>query len=134
MKTNAIYHVISWISHKSKRPVKSVPAAEIMAATEGIDEGKMVANAYSEIMDMVIRMRLCVNSKDLFTSVSSKRNSIDCSICGDVGCIQFEFKTGSVDQISWFPGEINLADALTKKDSQLADMLQLSLFLDRLCV
>lgn len=132
MKQDAIYHPISWISHKSKRPVKSVPAAEILAASEGIDEGKSVAAAYSEIMDMDIRVRLCVDSKDLFTSLSTQKNSIDSSIRGDVGCIRFEFRTGTVEKISWIPGKVNLADPLTKKDSVLTEPLQLTLFTGRL--
>ena len=123
MENNAIYHTISWISHKSRRPVKSVPAAKILAAAEGIDDGKMFSKAYSENMDMDLRMRLCVDSKDLFTSSSTKRNSIAQSIRSHVGCIRFEFKTGSVEYISWVPGKVNLADPLTKKDSQLTDML-----------
>lgn len=43
MKQDAIFHVPSWLSHKTNLPVKTVPAAEIMAATEGIDEGNMIA-------------------------------------------------------------------------------------------
>lgn len=134
MNKDSIYHASSWISHKSKRLVKSVPAAEILAATEGIDEGKMIAQAYSEILGFDIKLRLCVDSKDLFTSLSTQRNSIDRSIRGDVGCIRFEFQTGAVDKISWIPGNLNLADPLTKKDSQLTDLLQLSLFSGKLAV
>lgn len=44
-------------------------------------------------MDMKIEMRLYVDSKDLFMSMSTKLNSIDLYIRGDVGCIIFEFKT-----------------------------------------
>lgn len=133
MKSNSIYHPISWISHKAKRPVKSVPAAEILAAGEGIDEGKAIASAYSELLDMDIRVRLCVDSKDLFTSLSTQRNSIDRSIRGDVGCIRYEFQTGAVEKISWIPGTTNLADPLTKKNSSLTDVLQLTLFSGRIC-
>lgn len=71
MKNGSIYHIISWISHKTKSPVKSVPAAEIMAATEGIDEGKMIAMAYSELLGFDVNMKLCVDLKDLFTSLST---------------------------------------------------------------
>lgn len=60
MKNNAIYRALSWISYKSKRPVKSVPVVETLAVVESIDEGKMVANECSEIMDMAIRMKFCV--------------------------------------------------------------------------
>ncbi len=134
MEKQSICHALSWISHKSKRPVKSVPAAEILAATEGIDEGKMIAQAYSELMAMEIKMQLCVDSKDLFTSLSTQRNSIDRSIRGDVSSIRFEFQTGAVEKISRVPGNVNLADPLTKKDSQLSDLLQLTLYKGRLCV
>lgn len=134
MKNNAIYHPISWLSHKSKRPVKSVPAAEILAAGEGIDEGKTIARTYSDLLDMDVGMRLCVDSKDLFTSLSTQKNSIDKSIRGDVGCIRYEFQTGAVEKISWIPGSVNLADPLTKKDSSLTDALQLTLFTGRLCI
>lgn len=38
----SIFHSVSWSSRKSKRPVKSVGAAEILAAGEAIDEGKSI--------------------------------------------------------------------------------------------
>ena len=134
MKKNAIYHAVSWMSHKSKRPVKSVPAAEIFAAAEGIYEGKTVAMAYSELLDVEIKIRVLVDSKDLFTSLSTQKNSIDKSIRGDVRCIRFEFQTGAVDEMSWIPGRINLADPMTKKDSCPTDALQFTLFSGRLCI
>ena len=123
MKNDAIFHTLSWLSHKSKRPVKSVPAAEILASAEAIDEAKMISHAFSEIMNMNIGVHLCVDSKDLFTSLSTQRNSIDRSIRGDVASIRFEFQVGNVNKISWIPGKINLADPLTNKDSQLTDAL-----------
>ena len=132
LKNNSIYHPISWLSHKSKRPVKSVPAAEILASAEAIDEAKSIAHAYSEILDMYIRVHLCVDSKDLFTSLSTQRNSIDRSIRGDVASIRFEFQVGKVNRIKCITGKINLADVLTKKDSPLTDDLQLTLFTGRL--
>ena len=124
----SVLHNISWISHKSKRPVKSVPAAEILAAAEGIDEGKMISGAYSEIFNMEVDLKIFVDSKDLFTSLSTQRLSIDRSIRGDVGSIRFEFQTGAVQSVSWIPGKINMADVLTKKDSALTDMLTLCLY------
>lgn len=133
MEENAIFHAISWVSHKSKLPVKSVPAAEILAAFEGIDEGKTIAKAYTEVLDMEIKLRFALYYKDLFTSLSTQKKSIDKSIRGDVSCIRYEFQTGAVDKISWIPGQANLAEPLTKKDSSLTDAIQLNLFTGRLC-
>ena len=83
---------------------------------------------------MDVKLNLCVDSKDLFSSVSTQRNSIDQFIRGDVSSIRFTFHTGSVKKISWVPGNINLADPLTKKASQLTELLQLTLLTGRLRV
>lgn len=44
LSNNAIFHPISWISHKSKRPVRIVLTAEIIASEEAIDVAKSIAN------------------------------------------------------------------------------------------
>lgn len=43
MCEGSIFHLLSLSSHKSHRPVKSIGLAEILAAGEPIDEGKMIA-------------------------------------------------------------------------------------------
>ena len=134
MQQNAISHALSWISHKCKRPFKSVPAAEILVAAEGIDEGKVVAKAYSELRDMDTKVRLCVDLKDMFTSLSTQRNAMNRPFRGDVGCIRFVFQTGAVEKISWIPEKVNQADPPTKNDNALANMLLLPLLNDRLCL
>lgn len=77
LRNNAIYHPLSWLSHKSKSPVRSVPAAEILAAGEAIDEAKNISRAYSKILAVHVGVHLCVDSKDLFNSLATQRNSID---------------------------------------------------------
>ena len=84
--------------------------------------------------EMCIRDRLCVDSKDLFSSLSTQRQSIDRSIRGDVACIRFEFQVHNINYITWIPGSINLADPLTKTDSPLTDALVLTLFTGRLAI
>ena len=74
-KSDAIYYPISWLSGKSKRSVKSVPAAEILAASEGIHEENMKANTYSELLGL--KIQLCFDSKDFFTLLSTQKNPID---------------------------------------------------------
>lgn len=44
---DSFFHTVSWTSHKSKRPVRSIAAGEILAAGEGIDEGLMLKRTYS---------------------------------------------------------------------------------------
>lgn len=66
-----IFHCLSWISKKFKRPVKTVPAAEILASSEAIDEVKGIPHAVSKILLIDVRIHLCVEIEDLFTYLST---------------------------------------------------------------
>lgn len=87
----SIYHTLSWSSRKSKRPVKSIGAAEILAAGEAIDEGIVLAGAYQVLLGVQADLVIAFDSKDLFETLSICRNSIDLSILADVNVIQYEF-------------------------------------------
>lgn len=67
MKTYIIYQVVSCLSHKIKIPVKRIPAAEILAVAESIDEGKTFSQAHSELIGTDIKQKLCLDSKDLLS-------------------------------------------------------------------
>jgi len=125
LSENSILHVYSWISHKSKRPVRSIGAAEVLAASEAVDEGKVLKSAMTRLLGINVELIVIVDSKDLYTSLSTQRNSIDRSIRADVNVIRFEFETNSVNEMVWVPGSLNLADPGTKPDSPLTQPLQL---------
>lgn len=127
MKLAALYQAISSMTHMSKRPVKSVPAAKTLAALEGIDESDIIAHGYQQLLRVFINVRVFVGSRDLFTSLSIQRNSIDRSIRSDFAYVQCEFQVRSVDMITWVPGKPNLADVLTMPDILLTEALQLKL-------
>ena len=67
--------MLSWVSHKSKSPVKSIGAAEIFAASEAIDEGKVLCRALKALLGAQVELIIVVDSKDLYTSLSTQRNS-----------------------------------------------------------
>ena len=121
----SVFYVLSWMSHKSKRPTKSIGAAEILAASEAIDEGKTLKRALSTLLRITVPLIVAVDSKDLYTSLSTRRNSIDKSIRADVNVIRFEYEVGNVDIMCWLPGSVNPADPGTKTDSPLTQALQL---------
>lgn len=108
-------------------PVQSVPAFEILAAVESIAERKAISNTLSEIYRMENGIHICIDFRDLFTSLSTEQNSIDRSIRSDIAYIRYNFQVGNVDNITWIPGNINLADVLTKRERRLTDALQLTL-------
>lgn len=71
---NFIFHCLSWVSRKSKRPVNSVPEAEILASSEAIDEAKGIAHVLSEIMILGVKVHLFFDGKDLLSP--HKRSAI----------------------------------------------------------
>lgn len=107
------FHVTSWLFHKSKRPVKTVLVAEILAASEAIDESKsffLLIRRFSELIFVSISVWI----PKIFTSLSTQRLSIDCSVRSDVTTIRFEFSVGNIDKLICLPAKSNLADVLTK--------------------
>lgn len=83
---------------------------------------------------MDILVHLFVDSKDLFTSFYTQRNSIDRSIHGDVACIRFEFQVGNLQNICWIPEKFNVSDPLTKKDTVITDAQHLTIFIGNIKV
>ena len=66
---------------------------------------------------------LAVDSKDFFETLSTCRNSLYGSIRADVSVVLYEFETHKVNRIFWVPGNIKLADPLTKTNSSLVQAL-----------
>ena len=75
--SGSILHKISRSTHKSKRPVNSIGAAEILAAGEAIDEAKVLVKAYHIIFGIHVDLILAVDSEDFFETFSSCRKSLD---------------------------------------------------------
>ena len=128
LKKGSQFYPLSWSSRKSKRPVKSIGSAEVLAVGEAIDEGKILKSVVSTIIGVNVKLLVATDSKDLFNSLSTQRNSIDKSIRADVNLIRFEYETHSVNTVVWIPGKTNRADPGTKRDSPLTDVLLLMLY------
>lgn len=127
LAAGSVFHVLSWTSQKSKRPVKSIGAAETLSAGSAIDEGKLLAKTYHRLFGIEIDLMLAVDSNDLYETISTCRVSTDKSIRADISVIRYEFETHNLNCMVWIPGRANLADPLTKPDSPLCLPLQLTL-------
>lgn len=128
IQKESIIHVIDWSSSKSKRPAKSIGSAETIAASNAIDDGKIVRDALSMILKLSIDLIICVHSKDLFDTLTTCHNATDKSIRGDIAFIRYEFEFGNVNHIIWLPGKHNFADPVTKPNSPLESSVQLMMF------
>lgn len=122
------FYTLSWMSPKSKRPVWSIGAAEILAASEAIDEGKTLKRFLQLFFGTPVQLAVLVYSCDLYTSLSARINFIDRSIRADVNCIRVINEVGNVNIIGWLPGVENMADPSTKTDCSLFDALKLILY------
>lgn len=125
LSKGSVYHTLSWTSHKSKRPVKSIASAEILAVGEAIDEGKIIARSYEALLGIKTELWIVLDSKDLYTTLTTCRNASDRSVRGDVSLIRYEFETQNVSRMIWVPGKVNLSDPGTKPNSPLSNALQL---------
>ena len=128
LKAGSTAHTISWSSHLSNRPVKSIASAEVLAAGCAMDEGKIISDSYTKLLGVRVHLHVFVDSKDLFNSLSTCRVPEDKSIRGDIALLRYNYETQHVNKIIWIPGSTNLSDPLTKKDSPLKHPLQLMLF------
>ena len=126
VKKGSPFHVLSWSSHRSRRPAKSTPAAEILAASEAVEETVILKDVMTSVLGKPVKSMVFFDSKDLFGSLSSKRNPTDKSVRNDVNLMRFYFET-SIDVFGWIAGSVNPADVGTKKDSPLTELLVLTL-------
>eukprot|EP00171_Calliarthron_tuberculosum_P023065 IDg23065t1 len=132
MKGGSVFQVLSWFSKKSRRPVKSVASAEVLAAGYASDEGMLLSQVYSILTNSNVNLRIVVDSKDLFDTISTRRLPVDRSIRGDVASLRYDFEVKNISKMLWISGKLNLADPLTKKDSPLQQTLQLVLYTGKL--
>ena len=65
----SVLHTVSWASHISKRPAKSSGSAEVLAARDVIDIGKISAKVYSSLLSMKVYLYFCIASKHLYDSL-----------------------------------------------------------------
>lgn len=84
------------------------------AASKAIHEGKILKNACTVFLGMKIELFIAFDSCNLFTSLSTLRDSVDKSIQADVNCINYEYEVGHSDEIIWIPEKVNLTDPSTK--------------------
>ena len=71
LESGSILCTISWISQKSKRPVRSVGVAQTSAACIAIDEGKLLNYTNERIFGITISLFVAVDSSDLWETIST---------------------------------------------------------------
>lgn len=73
----SIFYLLSWSSHRAEWPVRSIGAAEVLAAIDGIDKFRMLTRISSGLCGVQVPLIVALDSKNLFSSTSTQRQSID---------------------------------------------------------
>lgn len=95
---DSTFHTLSWVSHKSRMPARTIAATEFLAASEAIDEGKTLEAALSTFLNIAVKLIIIVDSTDLHTSLCALWNSIDRSIIAGL----FDLSMKLVTSMKWF--------------------------------
>lgn len=80
LERGSLHYVLFWPSHRSRRPVRLIGTAKILAADEAIDEGKIIATSLSAALGTSVFLHIVLDSKYLYTSLFTMRNNDEKSI------------------------------------------------------
>ena len=75
IQKGSVIHLLNWASQKSRRPVRSTPAAQILAAGEALDYFLSIRNTLAVILKTKVQLAVVVDSKDFYGSLSAEFSS-----------------------------------------------------------
>ena len=127
---------ITWQANKIRRVVRSTIAAEALSLQEGLEAGyyyrKMVEDMLN-IQPKTIPIIAYIDNKSVLEAVYSTRLVDDKRLRVDIAAIQELLQDGSVSEVKWCPGKVQLANCMTKQGAsgyELLDVLQSGKMLD----
>lgn len=117
---NQDFYPIDWTSHKQSRITFSSMGAEILAGAYSADRGSLLHASIQELYLHKFKglFELVVDSFGLYGTVTTLREGKDYRLRPTVARLRDSFESGEMDRIRWIPGSKNLADSLTKYNSQ----------------
>ena len=123
--SSSTYHVIDWHSAKQSRVSFSSIGAEILAAAESADRAALHYQSLQRLFMSSIRLplTLLVDSAGLYSTISTLHECRDYRLRPTVARLRDSFESGEITMLQWVPGNCNLADALTKRNSVMYRLL-----------
>ena len=114
---NGNFSPISWRSKKLKRIAKSTMAAEGQALGEGADESFAVQGFIRELHNGRAELPITIRTDNynLAQTVYSTNQITDKRLQMDLAIIREMLEKKELARVEWVPGEMQLADCLTKK-------------------
>lgn len=122
-----VFHVYDWYSSKQKRVVYSSFGAEILACADADNRLYGLKIGLASLTSEEIISELLVDSKSLFTCVTTLSDQREYRLRRTVARIRESFDSRELDHLRWVSGNSNLADAVTKWNPQVWELLQVVL-------
>lgn len=113
------FETLSCMSDNLCRHTKATGDAELLAACEAIDEGKVLQAMFEVLVYITIKLNIVVDSKDLSTSLSTQSNSVNGYIRADINFKRLDIRTKKICRKVWIPGKTILAASGMKTDNPL---------------
>lgn len=120
-----VYHIVDWASVKQKRVSYSSYGAEILACTEADDRGFNIKMAIQSLTtdNTHVPHVLSIDSKGLYDTITTLHEGREYRLRQTVQRIRDSFESGELDTLRWVQGIVNIADALTKRNTTMHRML-----------
>lgn len=116
--------MIDWASIRQKRVSYSSYGAEILACTEAYDRGFNIKCALKSISPLDdFPQILNVDSKALFDTITTLHEGKEYRLRQTVQRIRDSFESKELNMLRWIQGNVNIADALTKRNPALHKLL-----------
>ena len=108
--------IIDWQANKIKRVVRSTLAAETLSLCDGLENALHMRDILCSIWTESEKVKIVgiVDNLSLIAAVSSTTSVTDKRLRHDIGSIKEMLDNGDISQLKWVPGQLQLADILTK--------------------
>ena len=118
---------VTWNAHKIKRVVRSTLAAETLSLQEGLETAFYYRQMVEEIMGLeskTIPIQAYIDNKSVIEAILSTRMVDDKRLRVDVAAIQELLKFHDINRIQWVPGNLQLANPMTKQGASGFSLLK----------
>ena len=93
-----------------------------MAAAESADRSILLKDCLKDILQ-IFPLTMVVDSFGLYSTITTLHEGHDYRLRPTVSRIRDSFESGELNSLHWIPGKSNIADALTKINTDMFTML-----------
>ena len=115
-----------WYVNKVKRVCSSSTEAETLTLSSGVDQAIYIREVLEELLGLderQMKVKVVVDSRDTYDTIHSTVASDNRRLRSEIARIKENLNMGEITSLSWKPGKEMVADCLTKRTANSADLL-----------